>query len=214
MEIAYQLQKCLEIDDTLKIDLPKSVEPSGELVEEVSLDELQRKNDTARGFRRGDSTKKVLIFLGEYEFLSNLYPIEISHGQYVYDSAEHLYQTTRCAHKADRDKIRATRTAKSAKILERFLEERPGFDRLRTMEKVLKKKFRISEMRYLLMRTGEKELINQNMHHETYWGVCSCTNCNFAGSNHLGKLLMKIRDEFKEQWISKYMMTPPFNTIR
>lgn len=52
--------------------------------------------------------------------------------------------------------------------------------------KILKKK---------LLETGDAELIEGNYWHDNTWGQCYCPRCkNKIGENHLGKLLMKIRE--------------------
>ena len=41
-----------------------------------------------------------------------------------------------------------------------------------------------------LLATGDQHLEETNKWGDTFWGVC-----NGVGSNHLGKILMKVRDE-------------------
>jgi predicted NAD-dependent protein-ADP-ribosyltransferase YbiA (DUF1768 family) len=47
-------------------------------------------------------------------------------------------------------------------------------------------------LRTLLLATNGHELVEGNKHGDTFWGVDLCTN---VGDNHLGKLLMQVRDE-------------------
>ena len=56
----------------------------------------------------------------------------------------------------------------------------------------LRKKFADPELRNLLLATGDEELIEGNYWGDTYWGVC-----NGVGQNKLGKLLMQVREEIK-----------------
>ena len=49
------------------------------------------------------------------------------------------------------------------------------------------------ELGKLLLGTKDEELIEGNDWDDTFWGVC-----NGVGENHLGKTLMKIRDELKQ----------------
>lgn len=44
-----------------------------------------------------------------------------------------------------------------------------------------------------LIDTGNEELVEGNTWGDRYWGVC-----DGVGKNHLGKILMRLRDEFKE----------------
>lgn len=49
-----------------------------------------------------------------------------------------------------------------------------------------------SELGNKLEATGDSLLVEGNWWHDTFWGVC-----NGFGENNLGKLLMKIREELK-----------------
>jgi hypothetical protein len=49
-----------------------------------------------------------------------------------------------------------------------------------------------SDLRQILLDTGNQELIEGNNHNDRYWGVC-----NGVGENWLGKILMLVRDELK-----------------
>lgn len=48
------------------------------------------------------------------------------------------------------------------------------------------------DLRDKLIATGNTELIEDNTWNDRFWGVC-----NGEGINHLGKLLMELRDELK-----------------
>ena len=60
------------------------------------------------------------------------------------------------------------------------------------MFRCLKEKFKDPELREKLIDTGDEELIEGNWWGDTFWGVCQG-----KGENHLGKLLMTIREEIK-----------------
>jgi hypothetical protein len=56
------------------------------------------------------------------------------------------------------------------------------------------------ELRKKLLATGDATLIEGNYWHDNYWGVCTCENCvsnGIVGRNRLGTLLMKVREEIK-----------------
>lgn len=133
-------------------------------------------------------------------FLSNFYLTPIMYGGRTYQSAEHLYQAATCVERIDRDKIRETTSPRSVKILARFLKKRPEWDNeklIRTMFKTLKLKFRKAWLKKLLQATGDAKLVHLNYWHDTFYGVCICTQHKRTGKNWLGVLLMKLRDEFK-----------------
>ena len=55
------------------------------------------------------------------------------------------------------------------------------------------KKFSQSEeLKKKLLDTGDQELIEGNYWNDTFWGVCEG-----KGQNHLGKILMQIREELR-----------------
>lgn len=143
----------------------------------------------------------VTIFQGDYFFLSNFFLSDMKIRESIYKSAEHLYQAVKVSEKSDSEKIRDSATSKSAKILGRFFKIRPHWDvdKIRVMERILRLKFRKAKLRRLLRETGDKQLINQNYYHETFWGVCGCTKHQRTGQNMLGKILMKIRADFINQ---------------
>lgn len=149
---------------------------------------------------------KVLIFRGKYDFLSNLYPVELAQGKLVYRSAEHMYQAMKCAERGDRAKIYAVDSPKSAKILGRFLKKKPYWDvnRVQVMTKILKKKFEKPPLRTWLLNTVGKELINQSYDHDLFWSVCGCSKHERTGRNMLGQILMKIREEMDQKDIKKW----------
>ena len=46
----------------------------------------------------------------------------------------------------------------------------------------------------MLIKTGDQELIEGNYWNDTYWGVCKG-----VGQNKLGKILMRVREELKNE---------------
>ena len=52
------------------------------------------------------------------------------------------------------------------------------------------------ELRRLLLSTGDRVLIEGNTWNDTFWGV-SLKSGN--GQNHLGKILMRVRERLKQE---------------
>lgn len=124
--------------------------------------------------------------------------MDVKHKGQAYKTAEHLFQMAKCVKKIDKEKIRNAATPKTAKILGRFVEMRPDWEEKKVdiMEKVLRIKFKKnSRLNRLLRETGDVQLIHLNYWHDTYWGVCACTQHKRTGQNMLGVLLMKLRAE-------------------
>jgi hypothetical protein len=61
------------------------------------------------------------------------------------------------------------------------------------MYALLAQKFSHDHLREKLIGTGAAMLIEGNTWGDTYWGVC-----NGEGYNHLGRLLMDLRDELQK----------------
>ena len=137
-------------------------------------------------------------FRGEYAFLSNFAPciIKIEKCGLTFTSAEAAFQAAKCSEFAD--KIRFEKLSPNeAKKLGRKVTMRPDWDepinfRLTMMEKILRIKFsdKNPKLKQKLIDTGDALLIEKNTWGDTFWGVC-----NGIGQNHLGKILMKIRED-------------------
>ena len=134
----------------------------------------------------------ISSFSGKYRFLSNFYPVEIVWDGIQYPSAEHAYQATKAVSFSDRLTIANAPTASQAKAMGRRVKMLDGWDTVRTdvMEQILRIKFANPELARLLRKTAPRELIEGNHWGDTYWGVCKG-----KGENHLGKILMRIRDD-------------------
>lgn len=131
-------------------------------------------------------------FRGEYRFLSNFWPATVVLDEVEYPTVEHAYQAAKCRHRSDRVYIRAAETPGEAKKRGRQVEIRRDWDdiKLSTMERLLRQKFSQEPLRSKLIATGDQELIEGNAWGDTFWGVSWG-----KGWNHLGKLLMAIREE-------------------
>lgn len=137
----------------------------------------------------------IKSFTGKYQFLSNFY----------YDPAdplptlEHWYQ----AAKTDNiDQIKIIMNAETpglAKKYGRRVDTIDNWESLKVgiMESLLRRKFSHHPLDWMLQQTKDAKLIEGNLWHDNFWGRCYCSKCkSIQGENILGKLLMKIRDEF------------------
>ena len=136
----------------------------------------------------------ITSFHGEFRFLSNFSPAVVLFDGDVYDTVEHAYQAAKTVDREQRARIRAALTPGIAKRLGRRVTMRPDWDtvKLGVMEDLLRQKFTRTAYTPALLRTGGRDLIEGNTWGDRFWGVC-----NGSGLNHLGELLMKIRDELK-----------------
>jgi ribA/ribD-fused uncharacterized protein len=140
--------------------------------------------------------KKIDSFQGEYRWLSNFWfsPIEYSGDRF--DTVEHGYQAAKAAEPLDYFRIAHAKTPGEAKRLGKYCILRSDWEQVKDkiMEDLVREKFKIPELREKLLATGDAELIEGNTWNDTYWG-----RCNGIGKNKLGQILMKIRDEIKNE---------------
>ena len=78
-------------------------------------------------------------------------------------------------------------------MTEKDLELWNSYKKFHLMKRLLKMKFAIPELKEMLLATGDEELVEGNYWHDTIWGVC-----DGVGENHLGKMLMEIRENLKQ----------------
>ena len=138
---------------------------------------------------------RIILFRDEYSWLSNFYPCTIEHGQFIFHSVEHAYVSEKSEdYKWKLKCTDKTITPGQIKRLGRLVNLKPNFDyeKKSIMRKLLDIKFSKSYLQEKLIETHPKLLIEGNFHNDKYWGYCLKTN---SGENHLGKLLMEIRDE-------------------
>lgn len=133
-------------------------------------------------------------FQDKYRWLSNFWPCELRYEGIEYPSAEHAFQAAKTTNPLARQSVANCSTAYKAKRAGKHLILRPNWDeiKLATMEEVVMAKFLCNDhLRDRLLATGEQQLIEGNLWKDTYWGVC-----NGFGENHLGIILMTVRDFF------------------
>ncbi len=142
--------------------------------------------------------ESITSFSGENRFLSNFYPCSVKLDGIMYSSSEHAYQAAKTLDKNVRIIFHKhpLPTAGQAKRLGRKLKLRPDWESVKfsVMEDLLRQKFSNDYLGKRLLETGDAELIEGNSHGDVFWGVT-----DKGGQNHLGKLLMKIREELKKE---------------
>ncbi len=135
-------------------------------------------------------------FDGQYAFLSNFYnsPIRPFDDDILYPTVEHAFQAQKTLNISIRKEIAAQPTPGKAKAIGRNIILRSDWRdiRIQIMYRALKAKFKDTKLAQKLLSTGNEKLVEGNWWGDKYWGVC-----NGEGENNLGKLLMKIREELK-----------------
>lgn len=136
-------------------------------------------------------------FAGEYSFLSNFYPAEVEWEGVLYPTVEHAFQAAKTIDTTERESVRLAASPVIAKRLGRQVTLRTDWDsyRLEVMEHLVRDKFtRHTDLGAQLLATENAELIEGNTWRDTFWGVYKG-----RGQNHLGRILMKVRDELTSE---------------
>ena len=145
-------------------------------------------------FTPNDFPDVINQFKGEYDFLGNRFGCRFVWQELQYGNAEAAFQSSKCVDESER-KVYAGCSADKAALKGKDMLPFPGWEdaRLDIMESILRAKF---EQNPALMKkltdTGARILINGNNKQETYWGV---DLYSWQGENHLGKILMNIRNK-------------------
>jgi ribA/ribD-fused uncharacterized protein len=139
-------------------------------------------------------------FTKQYVFLSNFYKMPEPRLEYeglVYPTVEHAFQAAKTHDPLDRAMIRNASFARDAKKLGRHVPLRLDWETVKQdiMLQLLRIKFDPKTFPTLAQRltdTAPQQLVEGNTWGDTEWGVDLRTS---KGENHLGKLLMQVRDE-------------------
>lgn len=130
-------------------------------------------------------------FRGEFAFLSNFTDSPLEYRGVSFPTAEHAYQAAKAVFEEDFHAIRTARSPGVAKRLGQKIKVRDDWNsvKLKVMREILEIKFSIPELEHKLLQI-EGPIVEDNNWGDTFWGVC-----DGVGNNHLGKILMRIRDE-------------------
>lgn len=142
----------------------------------------------------------ISSFTGQYAFLSNFAPAEISFEGLTYPTVEHAFQAAKSLNQADRERIAATVRPSQAKRLGRKVILREDWEDVKVdiMLDLVRAKF-AAEPLYAqgLLDTETAYLMEGNVWHDNFWGSCDCGRCERPGANNLGVILMQVRDDLR-----------------
>jgi hypothetical protein len=142
-------------------------------------------------------------FKGDYAFLSNFFPAPTIHDGILYNCSEVAYAAAKSMDLMERIKF-VTLNGAQAKKLGKSVKLREDWEevKIKIMYSIVLDKFTRNPVLCLkLAKTGGAELVEGNYWHDTFWGVC-----NGVGSNHLGIILMEVRDLLYETVIDGAFM--------
>lgn len=149
------------------------------------------------------SENEISVFRGPHDFLSNFYAADVELEGAEYPTIEHAFQAAKSLDYAERRAVKNAKSASEAKRMGRKIKRRTDwFDvSLEIMETLVRQKFtRYPELKNKLLETGDAKLIEGSNWNDRFYGAVYDTNRNeWMGENHLGKILMKVREELKRE---------------
>lgn len=129
-----------------------------------------------------------------YFELSNFYPSQFLLDSKLWPTSEHYFQAQKSLSEKEQERIRCAKTPNEAKRLGKKVWLREDWEEIKIgiMEKACKAKFSQNEdLKKLLLSTGKAILI-ERADKDAFWG----DGKDGKGQNNLGKILMKLREEF------------------
>ena len=177
--------------DTVSSSLVRKRMLSGESSQDLLCPEVW---DLFKAFTPADFPDVINQFKDAYAFLGNRFPCRFVWQGLTYGSAEAAFQASKCADVSER-KVFANCSTNKAVQKGKELIPFPGWEeaQLDIMESILTAKFEQNpRLMMMLAETEDRILINGNNKHETFWGL---DLFSWTGENHLGKIIMKIREK-------------------
>ena len=141
-------------------------------------------------------------FDGDFAFLSNFYDAPVVYDGITYKNTEAAFQAQKTSSIPKRLEF-ANFTASQSKKEGRKLALRQDWEEVKgqVMYEICLAKFtQNEELKMKLLSTDGRHLIEGNHWHDNTWGNCTCEKCrSIQGQNRLGVILMKIREELKNE---------------
>lgn len=157
-------------------------------IEEERIKDLEIRKELRR-IEEQRTSDSITEFRGDYRFLSNFYQADVTYNGITYHNNE-------CAFQAQKDPRVANEFADltnpvAAKQKGRKVRLRPDWEKVKVgiMEEINRSKFtQHPELKQKLLDTGDRFLMEGVR--DNFWG---------GTRNELGKILMKIRKEFRDE---------------
>lgn len=163
----------------------------------MSGNEEERRDD-----KNVNESSDIYSLRGDYYFLSNFYECQIEYQGICYQNAEAAFQAQKCLNEEDKMSFCGLPAAKAKRHGRRVLL-RPDWESVKfgIMEEVVRAKFNQNpQLAESLLATGGRQIVEGNTWGDTCWGVDTRSG---KGANHLGQILMRIREELSAKEQSK-----------
>lgn len=149
-----------------------------------------------RGFQKKMAVQIIDSFRGSFYFLSNFYKAPIMYDAIIYATAEAAFQAQKTNNIVERAYMSEMGPAE-AKRYGRKVKLRKDWNdvRLSVMKDIVYAKFSQNpDLKEKLLATGKARLEEGNDWGDRFWGTVGG-----SGENHLGKILMEVREEFQNE---------------
>lgn len=116
----------------------------------------------------------------------------------TYDGVEWAYQAAKSLDPAEREWIRSSETAGTAKRRGQLVHMRSDWPDIKdiVMLFLLRQKFASGSEHAKKLVAFTDEIVELNDWHDNYFGYCTCSQCvDIPHGNRLGQLLTQVRDE-------------------
>ena len=141
-------------------------------------------------------------FTGDFRCFSNFFPSPIRwpFGPVTFPTVEHGFVWHKTNNPIVRRVVLTIDKPGDVKKFGRGIVLRDEWEdiKLDVMQELVFRKFEQHHLlRKILLNTGDDTLVETNHWHDNFWGDCTCRRCqSIEGENHLGLILMKIREVF------------------
>ena len=141
--------------------------------------------------------KQIDVFKGRYFFLSNFFSAPVTWEGRTYQNNEAAFQSAKCIKDSQRDKftqLDPSRAKRAGRIV--LLRQDCEDIKEQVMYEVCFAKFTQNpDLGKKLVETGDAILVEGNDWNDRVWGMVKG-----VGQNKLGKILMRIREEIKDNF--------------
>lgn len=141
--------------------------------------------------------KQIDVFKGRYFFLSNFFSAPVTWEGRTYQNNEAAFQSAKCIKDSQRDKFTQLDPSRAKRAGRNVLLRQDWEDiKEQVMYEVCFAKFTQNpDLGKKLVETGDAILVEGNDWNDRVWGMVKG-----VGQNKLGKILMRIREEIKDNF--------------
>ena len=127
--------------------------------------------------------------------------VDVEFNGSTYPSVEHAYQSAKSNDDGWNDIcLRRDLTPYQIKAKSKFVMKVENWEEIKigVMKELVYKKFSTPQFKELLLGTNDENIVEGNMWGDKFWGV-DIKNTPNEGENHLGRILMDVRNMLKNE---------------